>query len=127
LRPYDPAYLAGFPAERHHLTVDEGLNAKRRDKDVIIKNRIERHAGRNLSGIGYKLSSSGIRYRRILLPVYILHYAYNGRAYKIVSCGLHGTTFGERPFAHGKLLAYAAALGAGAIALGVAYGLAGLP
>ncbi len=43
LRPYTPGYLAGFGAERHHQTVDEGLNAFERDKDILIRNRILFH------------------------------------------------------------------------------------
>ncbi|MEL6914983.1 MAG: hypothetical protein AAFP13_10820 [Pseudomonadota bacterium] len=127
LRPYGPAYLAGFPAERHHLTVEEGLTAKKRDKDVLIRNRIKTHARRNLSNIGYRASTSGVRYRRILLPVYILHYEHGGKAYKIVTCGLHGKTFGERPFSHGKLFAYAAVISLAAVMAGIVYTLLGLP
>ncbi|WP_147125019.1 hypothetical protein [Shimia ponticola] len=127
LKPYDPAYLAGFGAERHHMTVAEGMEANRDDKAVLIRNRIQQHSHRHLSNIRFTTDSSHIRYRRILLPVYILHYAYKGKAYKIVSCGLRGTTYGERPFSRVKLFLYSLAISAAALALGIAYGAAGLP
>ncbi|MEL6551209.1 MAG: hypothetical protein AAFQ54_13285 [Pseudomonadota bacterium] len=127
LRHYAPAYIAGFPAERHHLNVENGLMAKQRDKDLLIRNQIQRHSRRRLSNIGYNTATSGVRYRRILLPVYILHYEHRAKAYKVVTCGLHGKTFGERPFDHRKLFGYAAAISVAAVFVGLLYGLAGLP
>lgn len=127
LRSYDPVFLAGFPAEQHHLTVDEGLVKKRADKQVLIRNRIYKHAKRRLSRLKFNLDSSGIRYRRILLPVYITHYEHRGKPYKIVTCGLRGTTFGERPFSPWKLLMWSTWIAALALGFGVVYGLAGLP
>lgn len=128
LRVFDPAYLAGFAAERHHQSVTEGLAANEADKDILIRNQIKHHSRRsNIIGISYKTHTSGIRYRRILLPVWILHYTYNQRAMKVVVCGLHGRTFGERPFSGWKLWGYSAALSAAVIAFGLLWGALGAP
>ena len=126
LVPYDPAYLAGFAAERHHQSVTEGLEANADDKDLLLRNRIKRHSGKKrISDIGYKTHTTGITYRRILLPVWILHYRYDGKPMKIVTCGLHGRTFGERPFSTGKLLLYSAALAGAVVCFGFLWGAAG--
>ncbi|MEM8577024.1 MAG: hypothetical protein AAGF60_04155 [Pseudomonadota bacterium] len=125
LRPYHPAYLAGYAAERHHLSVPEGLEANAADKDLLLRNRIQDHAGRRLSGITYHTDTTGLRYRRILLPVYILHYTYRGTQMRVVSCGLRGQTYGERPFSYVKLAGYAALLTFIALSLGLAWGAAG--
>lgn len=128
LRPYTPAYLSGFAAERHRLSVPQGLAANADDKDLLIRNRIRNHVNkRRILNIGYKTHTSGIHYRRILLPVWILHYTYNGHAKKVVVCGLRGRTFGERPFSTWKLAGYAAVLAAFAVAVGWSWGAAGLP
>ena len=129
LVPYDAPYLAGSAAERHHQTVSEGLTANEDDKALLIRNRIRGHirTSGKVSGIGYKTDTSGIHYRRILLPVWILHYRYGGRAKKVVVSGIDGRAFGERPFSIWKLAAYSTALSAAALAVGVLYGLAGLP
>ncbi|MEO1640716.1 MAG: hypothetical protein AAFU41_15855 [Pseudomonadota bacterium] len=125
LRPYMPEYLAGFPAERHHQSVTEGLAANDADKRLLLRNQIKRHSRkRNISSISFKTHTSGIRYRRILLPVWILHYACGGKAKKVVVCGLHGRTFGERPFSTPKLAGYAAAISLGAILFGWVWGAA---
>ncbi|MEL7099009.1 MAG: hypothetical protein AAGM84_09295 [Pseudomonadota bacterium] len=125
LKPYHPGYLAGFAAERHHLSVTEGLAANADDKDLLIRNRIEGHAGRKLDSIRYQTDTSGLRYRRILLPVWIVHYTYLGKPMKVVVCGLHGQTYGERPFSTWKLMGMSAALTGAALALGIAWGVLG--
>lgn len=127
LRPYTPAYLAGFAAEKHHESVTVGLEASDRDKDLLIRNRIRRHSGKSrITMISYKTDTTGIKYRRILLPVWILHYTYAGKPMKVVTCGLHGRTFGERPFSMGKLFGYAMALSGAALAFGWIWGASGL-
>lgn len=127
LRPYHVGYLAGFAAERHHQSVAQGLAANREDKDLLIRNRIKRHINKSgVHAIQFQTDTTGIHYRRILLPVWIAHYTYGGKAMKVVVSGIDGRTFGERPFSHWKIAAYAAALSAVAIALGVLWGAAGL-
>ncbi|MCV3270953.1 hypothetical protein [Roseobacter sinensis] len=127
LRPYDAAYLAGFAAEQHHQTVEEGLAANADDKDLLIRNRIRKHIDKSrIVSLEYQSDTTGIHYRRILLPVWILHYSYEDQPMKVVVCGLHGRTFGERPFSTWKLAGYAAVLSAVAIGFGVGWGAGGL-
>ncbi|MEM6897588.1 MAG: hypothetical protein AAF576_09405 [Pseudomonadota bacterium] len=125
LQPYDPAFLAGFGAEQHHLTVAEGLDYKARDRRVILEKRIDRHSGKPVERLDFHTDQSGVRYRRILLPVFILHYEYEGTAYKIVTCGLNATTFGERPFSKTRLMGYAAWISALALGLGALWRILG--
>jgi DNA-directed RNA polymerase subunit RPC12/RpoP len=125
LRPYRAGYLAGFAAERHHQSVAEGLAANASDKDLLIRNRIKRHVNRQGTQVTrYLTDTSGIHYRRILLPVWILHYSYGGAAKKVVVSGIDGRTYGERPFSRWKLAGYAALLSAVAIAVGLIWGAA---
>ena len=127
LRPYRPGYLAGFGAERHHQSVAEGLEANADDKDLLIRNRIKGHVNKSgVHGIRYTTDTTGIRYRRILLPVWILHYTYRDTPMKIVVCGMQGRTYGERPFSGAKLTLYAAMLSVCVIAFGLAWGAGGL-
>ncbi|MEL7114170.1 MAG: hypothetical protein AAGP08_01035 [Pseudomonadota bacterium] len=126
LREYRAAYLAGFAAERHHQKVGDGLKSNARDKDLLIRNRIKRKVNkRGVDVTKYRTDTSGIHYRRILLPVWILHYSYGGTAKKIVVSGIDGRTFGERPFSRAKLAAYSAAISLGTIAFGWLWGAAG--
>lgn len=127
LRPYRAAYLAGFAAERHHQSVAQGLAANEIDKNLLIRNRIRRHIGKSgVHAIRFQTDTTGIHYRRILLPVWIAHYTHAGKPMKVVVSGIDGRTFGERPFSTVKLVGYAAALSAVAIGLGLAWGAGGL-
>ena len=127
LRPLEPAYLAGFAAEMHHQSVREGLESNAADKRLLLRNRIKRHSGKSgIVGVSYKTDTTGVKYRRILLPVWILHYEYNGKPMKIVSCGMRGRTFGERPFSIYKLLAFAALASSAVAAFGFFWGAANL-
>lgn len=126
LRPYRAGYLAGFAAERHHQSVSEGLDAAREDKDILIRNRIKLRINKSgVHDIRYRTDTTGIRYRRILLPVWMLHYSYRGEPMKVVVCGLHGRTFGERPFSVSKLAAYSALITAAVMAIGMVWGAIG--
>lgn len=125
LRPFDPAYLAGFAAERHHQSVREGLEHNAADKRLLMRNRIKTHSGKSrIYDVSYKTDTTGITYRRILLPVWILHYEYEGEAMKVVTCGLQGRTFGERPFSMAKLTTMAALASAAVAAFGFLWGAA---
>ena len=126
LKPYEPAFLAGFPAERHHQSVTAGLEANAADKDLLLRNRIRRHSGKSrITSVTYKTDTTGIRYRRILLPVWILHYAWGEETKKVVVCGLRGRTFGERPFSLWKLFGLSSVLSAAVILVGWLWGVAG--
>ncbi len=126
LLPYDEAYLAGFAAERHHQSVADGLASNADDKDLLIRNRIRKDIkGGSVSNLGYKTDTSGIHYRRILLPVWIVHYTYEGTAKKVVVSGIDGRCYGERPFSTWKLTGYSALLTAAAMLVGVLWGAAG--
>lgn len=123
LKSYDPAYLAGFGAEQHHQSVTEGLDANEKDKDLLIRNRIKKHANKSkVVSISYKTHTTGVHYRRILLPVWICHYKYQEAKFKIVTCGIEGRTFGERPFCRRKLYKMSGVASALIIAFGWFWG-----
>ncbi|MEP4248694.1 hypothetical protein [Tateyamaria sp.] len=127
LRPYRAGYVAGMAAEQHHQTVAEGLAANARDKALLMRNRIKRHINKSgVHNINYNTDTTGIHFRRILLPVWILHYQYNDKPMKVVVCGMQGRTYGERPFSMWKLAGYSALLSAIAVGIGLAWGAAGI-
>ncbi len=126
LKPYTAGFLAGFAAERHHQSVAQGLHDNRADKDLLIRNRIKRHINKSgVHAIRFQTDTTGIHYRRILLPVWVLHYDYAGKPMKVVVSGIDGRTFGERPFSNWKMAGFSALMSAAALALGWAWGAAG--
>ena len=92
-----------------------------------MRNRIKRHINKSgVHNISYQTNTSGIHYRRILLPVWILHYSYRGKPMKVVVSGIDGRTFGERPFSWAKLTGYSVAISALVVGFGIAWGAVGL-
>ncbi|MDT8326672.1 MAG: hypothetical protein RQ750_04695 [Roseovarius sp.] len=122
LRPYRPEYLAGFAAELHGTRVSEGLSALRRDLKIKIEKRIRDKIGGDVNQVTYKAQMSDIRFRRVLLPLWILHYHYGGKYRRIVVSGIDGRCFGERPYSFAKLLAYSAVTVMGAFLVGAMIG-----
>ncbi|WP_299686853.1 hypothetical protein [uncultured Tateyamaria sp.] len=126
LRPFRAGYIAGFAAEQHHQTVEDGLWSNKDDKDLLIRNRIKTQVGKSgVHNIFYDTKTTGIHYRRILLPVWIMHYEYQGKAKKVVVCGIDGRAYGERPFSTWKLGGLSALVSSVTIAIGVAWGAGG--
>ena len=126
LKPYTAGFLAGFAAERHHQSVAQGLHDNRADKDLLIRNRIKRRINKSgVHAIRFQTDTTGIHYRRILLPVWILHYDYAGQPMKVVVSGIDGRTFGERPYSKWKMAGFSALLSGAALAFGWLWGAAG--
>lgn len=127
LRPYRAGYLSGFAAERHHQSVAQGLIANEPDKELLLRNMIKTKINKSgVHDIRFLTDTTGIHYRRILLPVWIVHYTYKGREMKIVVSGIDGRTFGERPFSMVKMALYSGALTATVMAIGLVWGASGL-
>ncbi|WP_417728002.1 hypothetical protein [Roseovarius sp.] len=123
LKPYQPEYLAGYAADLHGRRVSDGLDKLRRDIEVQIRRRIRADAGggriRNITWTGHL---SEIRFRRVLLPLWILHYHYAGKPYRIVVSGIDGRCFGERPFSMAKLFGWALLAAGGLFSAGMIIG-----
>ena len=79
-----------------------------------------------MNNLGYHTHTLFIHYRRILLPVWILHYEFKGKPIKVVMSGIDGRTYGERPFSILKIASYSGLLSAIAIIIGLAWGTGGL-
>jgi Zn finger protein HypA/HybF involved in hydrogenase expression len=121
LKPYLPDYLAGFAAELHGQSVSEGLAKMRKDIEVLVHRNIRRAEGQ-VKDISYSSRMSSVRFRRVLLPLWIHHYVINGKPMRIVVSGIDGRTFGQRPFSFAKLLGFSAAIVVPLFLIGIVIG-----
>ncbi|MGB0853919.1 MAG: zinc finger domain-containing protein [Pikeienuella sp.] len=116
LRPYQPAYLAGFRAEAYTVPLDEGLTEARALMEQIIRRDVRFDIGGDKQRIDRLETSFGaMTYKHILLPIWIAAYKYRGQTYRIVINGRTGAVQGERPWSVWKI---AAAVVAGVIVAG---------
>jgi hypothetical protein len=111
LRPYEPAYLAGFKAQRYQIELPEGFEkAKERMAPAI-----ERDVREDIGGDEQRIDHIGTEYanvafRHLLLPVWIGAYRFQGKVYQVAVNARTGEVQGERPYSVWKIVLLAAVI-----------------
>lgn len=104
LCPYDPAYLAGFKAQRYQVELPEGFEKAK----TVMRRTIEQDVRRDIGGDEQRISGIETRYssamfRQLLLPVWIGAYRFQNKVYQVAVNARTGEVQGERPFSAGKI------------------------
>ena len=112
LKPYQPAYLAGFRAEAYTVPLDEGYAEARAKMDQAILRDIRFDIGGDKQRVDHvQTAVSRQTFKHILLPVWLAAYKYRGETYRFIVNGRTGAVQGERPYSWWKIaLAVAAGL-----------------
>ena len=94
---YDPRFLAGWPALVYETTMSEAaLEARRITIERIIHDIQFEHG--HVIDFHYSTSTISITsYRLILLPVWLMDYSIEGRAFQVIINGQTGTVQGGTP------------------------------
>jgi DNA-directed RNA polymerase subunit RPC12/RpoP len=112
LKAYEPAYLAGFRAQRYQVDLAEGFERAKELALPTIESAIRTDIGGNEQRItGVDTHYSNITFKHILLPVYAGAYRFNGKIYQIVVNGRTGEIQGDRPYSIWKIAALVLFLG----------------
>lgn len=111
LKPYNPAFLAGFKAQRYQIGLEEGFE---RAKDLMAA-LIERDVREDIGGDEQQIDAMSTEYfkttfKHLLLPVYAGAYRFNGKVFQIVVNGRTGEIHGDRPYSVWKILLFVAVL-----------------
>ena len=116
---YKPEFLSGFLAERYSIGLKEGWEVAKHEIDSEIRqgviNQINADEVRNLS---VYTKYDNIRYKHILLPVWISSYKYKNKVYRFLVNGQTGKVQGKSPVSPWKVMAV--------VLLAIAAGLAAL-
>ena len=120
LTPYDARYTAGFQAQRYQVDLPEGFERAKQ----LVRGDIDRAIERDIGGDEQRILSRNTRYddvrfKHVLLPVWISAYRFKDRVYRFVVNGRTGEVQGERPWSAWKIAL--AVLGALAVILPAAY------
>jgi DNA-directed RNA polymerase subunit RPC12/RpoP/ribosomal protein S27E len=104
LKPYEPAFLSGFRAQRYQVDLMQGFELA---KEVIAPT-IERDVRNDIGGDVQNIASlatdySEVSFKHLLLPVYAGAYRYNGKLFQIVVNGRTGEIQGDRPYSFWKI------------------------
>jgi DNA-directed RNA polymerase subunit RPC12/RpoP len=111
IQPYNPAFLAGFKAQRYQVDLAEGFE---RAKDLMAPT-IERDVRNDIGGDVQQIERMSTEYykttfKHLLLPVYAGAYRFNGKVFQIVVNGRTGEIHGDRPYSAWKIALLVVAL-----------------
>jgi hypothetical protein len=103
LPPADEA-LAGFTVEIYRTALDAGFEDARARMAPAIEAAIRRDIGGDAQRIhGQQTVVEDIRFKHLLLPVWIGSYRFGGKAYRMVVNGQTGEVEGDRPYSVWKI------------------------
>jgi hypothetical protein len=104
LRPYEPAFLAGFKAQRYEIDLAQGFEISKQLMAPTIRSDVCADIGGDEQRIDeLKTYYSGITFKHILLPVYIGAYLFNQKVYQVLVNARTGEVTGERPYSFWKI------------------------
>jgi len=111
LRPYDPAFLAGFKAQRYQVDLAQGFARVKEVAADVIQDDVRQDIGGDEQRIhNIATHYSGITFKHLLLPVYAGAYRFNQKIYQIVVNGRTGEIQGDRPYSFWKIALFVTAL-----------------
>lgn len=120
LTPYQEAYLSGFRAEMYQVGLEQGFEYARTIMAPTIRRDIERDIGGDHQRIhAADTRYDQIRFKHILLPVWVSAFRFREKTYRFVINGRTGEAQGERPYSPWKI-AFAVVLAALLIGGGIA-------
>jgi hypothetical protein len=106
LRPPADDLLAGFAVEVYRTGLEAGFGQARERMQPAIDAAIRRDIGGDLQRIhGRQSVVDDIRFKHLLMPVWIGSYRFGGKPYQIVVNGQSGEVEGDRPWSVWKLAA----------------------
>lgn len=123
LAPFRPDYLAGLKAEGYGVELDEAFA----EAQGIMAGQIEADIRADIGGDEQRVTSRDtairdVRFKHVLLPVWMAAYRYRDRSFRFVVNGQTGRVQGERPWSRWKVAG--AVLLALVLAAGLLYGYA---
>jgi hypothetical protein len=106
LRPPTDDVFAGFAVEVYRTGLEAGFAQARERMESTIDNAIRRDIGGNAQRIHAKQTVvDDIRFKHLLMPVWIGSYRFGGKPYRIVVNGQSGEVEGDRPWSKWKIAA----------------------
>jgi hypothetical protein len=101
---YEPAYLAGFKAQRYQVELPAGLEKAKSVMQGIIEQDVEKDIGgdeQRIDGIDTEYSNTTFRHLR--LPVWVGAYRFQNRVFQVVVNARTAEVQGARPYSAWKI------------------------
>lgn len=102
---YENSYLVGFSAEHYTIKLNTGWE----NSKIIMKKQIERKILSNyyydvVSYLNVNTTYNDIKYKYVLIPVWIGTYMYNNKQYRFIANGETGKSSGKYPISAIKVI-----------------------
>lgn len=98
LIPYKPEYLSGFLAERYSINLEDGWQDAKEEMKSHIHGGIKRQVnGDEVRILNVNTSYDKVKFKHILLPVWISSYSFKEKAYRFLINGQTGEVQGKYP------------------------------
>ena len=107
-RSFDPRFLAGFIAECYRVQPQAGFQTA---YDEVIENQIRKEIERDIGGDrqridDMKVNWDSVRFRHLLLPVWLSAFRYHDKAFHVAVNAATGEVVGERPYSATKIILF---------------------
>jgi ribosomal protein S27E len=101
---YEPAYLAGFKAQRYQIELPDGFEKAKVVMERVIANDVRRDIGGDEQRIDrVQTATSNETFQHLLLPVWIGAYKFQGKVFQVMVNARTGEVQGERPYSAMKI------------------------
>jgi DNA-directed RNA polymerase subunit RPC12/RpoP len=118
LKPYDPAFLAGWKAEEYSVDLNEAWGRALRRMEYSQRDR----CGSDVPGDTHRFLNvtnrfSDETFKHVLLPIWISAYRYGDKVYRFLVNGQTGEVVGKAPWSVVKIVLFSLALAALAVGI----------
>ena len=104
LRPYEPAFLSGFKAQRYQVDLAAGFElAKQVMVPVIVQDAAADIGGDEQRVHDVRTVYSSITFKHLLLPVYLGAYRFKEKSYQVMVNARTAEVQGDRPYSPWKI------------------------
>lgn len=105
LRGFEAAYLSGFVAERYKIGLEDGFKVAESRMLPEIRAAVKSDIGGDDQRIGgMQVHHADIRFKHLLLPLWISSFRYKEKAYRFIVNARSGEVAGERPYSVVKIV-----------------------
>ena len=105
LRGFEAAYLSGFIAERYKIGLEDGFKIAEARMLPRIRGAVESDIGGDEQRVAaMQVRHADIRFKHLLLPLWISSFRYKEKAYRFIINARSGEVAGERPYSTVKIV-----------------------
>jgi LSD1 subclass zinc finger protein len=101
---YQPEYVSGFRAEAYQVGLRDGFPVAKEQIDARVYDLVRRDIGGDQQRVHHiDTHYAEVKFKHVLLPVWISAYRYHGKVYRFLINGQTGEVSGESPISWAKV------------------------